>query len=124
MLIVGTYETLVPASIVGFRTSNGFGPSARTRRARNRRFCGRGTRETRSEKNDYREVFYRSEGPTQAATGVARMHQPLHELALSILDVSPQSIYARTSKKTGRNLNHEIPEPIDRVYGQRGGEPL
>lgn len=36
----------------------------------------------------------------------------VHELAV-ILDVSPESIYAKTSKKNRRNLNLEIPEPVD-----------
>lgn len=36
----------------------------------------------------------------------------VHELAV-ILDVSPDSIYAKTSKKNRRNLNLEIPEPVD-----------
>jgi len=36
----------------------------------------------------------------------------VHELAV-ILDVSPESIYAKTSKKNRGNLNLEIPEPVD-----------
>jgi predicted DNA-binding transcriptional regulator AlpA len=36
----------------------------------------------------------------------------VHELAV-ILDVSPESIYAKTSKRNRRNLNLEIPEPVD-----------
>jgi predicted DNA-binding transcriptional regulator AlpA len=36
----------------------------------------------------------------------------VHGLAV-ILDVSPESIYAKTSKKNRGNLSLEIPEPID-----------
>ena len=36
----------------------------------------------------------------------------VHELA-RILDVSPESIYAKTSKRNRRNLGLEIPEPVD-----------
>ena len=36
----------------------------------------------------------------------------VHELAV-ILNVSPESIYAKTSKKNRGNLNLEIPEPVD-----------
>jgi predicted DNA-binding transcriptional regulator AlpA len=36
----------------------------------------------------------------------------VHELA-RILDVSPESIYAKTSKRNRGNLNLEIPNPVD-----------
>ena len=36
----------------------------------------------------------------------------VHELA-RILDVSPESIYAKTSKRNRGNLSLEIPNPVD-----------
>ena len=62
--------------------------------------------------NDRRIVSAELSAPAMRTFDTEKRFIGVHELA-AILDVSPESIYAKTSKRNRRYLNLEIPEPVD-----------